>query len=114
MAINTFEIDYKDAKESIEYTDELTFGELEAVLNNSCDLTDLNKPKINIPQYRMDILCKVITKAPFEIGSAVAIRNLPANTVGQIISGVMKDYPLGKFLTEWMKTFSGDQNETNI
>ena len=117
MTLKSFEIDFEGAKSTIEYESELTFGEIEAIINRSVDLTDFSKPKMNIPQYRMDILMKVIRTAPFKTGDAVALRNQKAGTVQQIISGVMKDYPLGRFLTDWVETFGGvgetEKNSTN-
>ena len=111
MAIKSFEIDWEGNKEVIEYEDDLTFGELESVINNCVDLTDVTKPKVNIPTYRQTILLKIIRKAPFEIGSAAAIRNMKASTAKQIIAGVMVDYPLAKFLEDWMVTFMGSTTE---
>ena len=116
MAIKTFEIDYGDPpkKEVMEYEDDLTFGELENIVNQSIDLSDVSKPKVNIPKYRMNILTKVIRKAPFPINDAVAIRNLKARTAKQIISEVMKDYPLMRFLEDWMVTFVGTQTAVSL
>ena len=112
MALKSFEIDYNGEKTKIEYESELTFGEIESIINRSVDLTDFSKPKMNIPQYRMDILMKVIKTAPFKTGDAVALRNQKSGTVGQILSGVMADYPLGKFLTDWVETFGGREDVT--
>jgi len=113
MVLKSFEIDYEGAKATVEYESELTFGEIESIINRSVDLTDFSKPKMNIPQYRMDILLKVLKTAPFKTGDAVALRNQKSGTVGQIISGVMQDYPLGKFLTDWVETFGGKETEQN-
>ena len=113
MVLKSFEIDFEGKKEKIEYESELTFGEIEAIINRSVDLTDFSKPKMNIPQYRMDILLKVLRTAPFKTGDAVALRNQKSGTVGQIISGVMEDYPLGKFLTDWVETFGGKEDQMN-
>ena len=114
MVIKTFEIDWEGKKEVIEYEDDLTFGELENIVNQSVDLTDVAKPKVNIPKYRMNILTKVLRKAPFPIDSPEAIRGLKAKTAKQIISEVMKDYPLMRFLEDWMVTFVGTQEATNL
>ena len=111
MAIKSFEIEWEGNKEQIEYEDDLTFGELESIINSCVDLTDVTKPKVNIPTYRQTILLKVIRKAPFEVGSAAAIRNMKASVAKNIISGVMKDYPLARFLEDWMVTFMGSTTE---
>ena len=106
-----FEIDWEGSKATIEYEDDLTFGELESVINNCVDLSDVTKPKVNIPNYRQTILLKVIRSAPFEVGSAAALRNMKASVAKQIIAGVMVDYPLAKFLEDWMVTFMGSTTE---
>jgi len=114
MVIKTFEIDMDGKKEVIEYEDDLTFGELENVINQSVDLTDVTKPKVNIPKYRMNILTTVLRKAPFPINNVGAIKNLKAKVAKQIISEVMKDYPLMRFLEDWMVTFVGTQGQTSL
>ena len=114
MAIKTFEIDYEGEKHPIDYEDDLTFGELENVVNQSVDLSDVTKPKVDLPRYRINILTTVIRKAPFPIKDVGAIRNLKAKVVKQIISEVMKDYPLMQFLEDWMVTFVGTQEATNL
>jgi len=114
MVIKTFEIDWEGKKEIVEYEDDLTFGELENIVNQSVDLSDVTKPKVNIPKYRMAVLTKVMRKAPFPVNDEVAIRNLKAKTAKQIISEVMKDYPLMRFLEDWMVTFVGTQGVPNL
>ena len=113
MVIKTFEIDMDGKKEVIEYEDDLTFGELENVVNQSVDLSDVTKPKVNLPKYRMNILTTVLRKAPFQINDVGAIRNLKAKVAKQIISEVMKDYPLMRFLEDWMVTFVGTPDQTS-
>lgn len=105
--IKSFEIDWKGVKEIVEYEDDITFGELEAILNKCLDMTQVNEPKVNLPLYRQMILTAVITKAPFEIKDAAAIRNLKASQAKVIMEEVMKDYPLAKYLEEWVETFVG-------
>ena len=113
MAIKSFEIDMDGKKEIIEYEDDLLFGELEAIVNISVDLSDVTKPKVDLPKYRMNILCKVLRKAPFPIDSAPAIKTLKSGVAKQIISEVMKDYPLMRFLEDWMVTFVGTPEATS-
>ena len=114
MAIKSFEIDIDNKKEIIEYEDDLTFGELENVVNLSVDLTDVTKPKVNLPKYRMNILTTVLRKAPFTMNDPNAIKGLKATVAKQIISEVMKDYPLMRFLEDWMVTFVGTQEAMNL
>ena len=113
MAIKSFEIDIDGKKEIIEYEDDLLFGELEAIVNISVDLSDVTKSKVDLPKYRMNDLTKALRKAPFPIDDATAIRNLKAKTAKKIISEVMKDYPLMRFLEDWMVTFVGTPEATS-
>ena len=113
MAIKSFEVDIEGKKEIIEYEDDLLFGELEAIVNVSVDLSDVAKPKVDLPKYRMNILTSVLRKAPFPTNAAGAIRNLKAKVAKQIISEVMKDYPLMRFLEDWMVTFVGTPEATS-
>ena len=110
MTIQSFEIDYEGGKEIVEYEDDLTFGELEAILDQCLDLSDVTKPKVNLPQYRQSILLKTIRKAPFEIGSLPTLRNLKTSVVNQVLKGVLKDYPLVTFLEGWVRTFVGNED----
>ena len=110
MTIQSFEIDYEGVKETIEYEDDLTFGELEAILNQCLDLSDVTKPKVDLPQYRQSILLKTIRKAPFESGSLPVLRNLRTSVVNQVLKGVLKDYPLVTFLEGWVRTFVGNED----
>ena len=105
--IKSFKIDFNGVKESIEYEDDITFGELENILNQCLDMTKVNEPKVNLPLYRQLILTTVITKAPFEVKEIASIRNLKASQAKQIMGEVMKDYPLAKYLEEWVETFVG-------
>ena len=114
MVIKSFEINWENKKEVVEYEDDLTFGELENIVNQSVDLSDVTKPKVNIPKYRMAVLTKVIRKAPFPVNDEVAIRNLKSGMAKQIISEVMKDYPLMRFLEDWMVTFVGTQGAVSL
>ena len=110
MTIQSFEIDYEGGKETIEYEDDLTFGELEAILNECLDLSDVTKPKVNLPKYRQSILLKTVKKAPFEVGNLPTLRNLKTSVVNQVLKGVLKDYPLVRFLEDWVRTFVGNED----
>jgi|TARA_R110002124_G_scaffold87105_1_gene224562 hypothetical protein len=113
--IKSFKIDYNGIEEPVEYEDDITFGELEAILNQCLDMTKVNEPKVNLPLYRQLILTAVITKAPFELKEVASIRNLKASVAKKIMKEVMKDYPLAKYLEEWVETFVGEdiQNQTD-
>ena len=111
MALKSFEIDWKGIKETVEYEDDLTFGELEAILSATLDISDLQNPKVDIPKYRMSILTKVLRKAPFPVGDTNSIRTLKSSTAKIVIREVMKSFPLAKFLEDWVETFTGSLEE---
>jgi hypothetical protein len=119
MVLKSFEIDYKGKKELIEFEDDITYGEMEAILEGSIDISDISKVKVNIPKYRMNILLKVLRKAPFPVGDTVSVRNLSHKEASAIMKGVMKSYPLQNYLQDWVETFTGstieiDQNTQSI
>ena len=107
--IKTFTIDYEGAKETVQYEDDITFGELEGILNQCLDVTQIQDPKVNLPLYRELILTTVLRKAPFEVRDVAAIKNLPSSVAKKIMKEVMKDYPLAKYLEEWVETFVGQE-----
>tara|TARA_R110000744_G_scaffold5573_4_gene19864 strand:- start:1947 stop:2339 length:393 start_codon:yes stop_codon:yes gene_type:complete len=106
--IKSFTVDINGAPEKIEYEDDITFGQLENILNKCLDMTEFQKPKVNLPLYRQLILTTVITKAPFELHEEASIRNLKVSVAKKIVQEVMKDYPLAKYLEEWVETFVGE------
>ena len=71
-------------------------------------MTKVNEPKVNISLYRQLILTTVIKKAPFKTNDIASIRNLKTSAAKTIIKEVMKDYPLAKYLEEWVETFVGE------
>ena len=112
MTIQSFEIEFEGKQETVEYEDDLKFGELEAILNQCLDLSDVTKPKVNLPLYRQSILTKAVKTAPFNI-DLPTIRNLKMSVVNKVLKGVLKDYPLVRFLEDWVGTFVGNE-EINI
>ena len=114
MTLQTFKITWEGKKELIEYEDDLTFGELEAILANAVDLSDVTKPKVNLPEYRQAILLKTLRKAPFKVGDVVTLRNLKSSVVNDVLRGVLKSFPLSKFLEQWMGSFVGNIEDLKI
>ncbi len=113
MTTKSFQIDWKGSTESIEYDDDILFGDLENILNKCLDLKKVNEPIVNIPLYRQLILTAVITKAPFTLNDISEIRNLKSSVAQKIMMEVMKDYPLMKYLEEWVGTFVGTEVDTS-
>ena len=114
MTLQTFKITWEGKKELIEFEDDLTFGELEAILANAVDLSDVTKPRVNLPESRQSILLKTLRKAPFKVGDIVTLRNLKSSVVNDVLRGVLKSFPLSKFLEQWMGSFVGNIDEVKI
>ncbi len=113
MTTKSFEVNWGKTTEIIEYDDDILFGDLENILNKCLDLKEINKPIVNIPLYRQLILTAVITKAPFPTKDIAEIRNLKSKVAQKIMMEVMKDYPLMKYLEEWVGTFVGTEVDTS-
>lgn len=114
MTIQSFSIKWEGKKEIIEFEDDLTFGELEHILANSVDLSDVTKPRVNLPVYRQEILLKTLRKAPFKVGDIGELKNLRSSVVTEVLRGVLKSFPLSKFLEQWMGSFIGDTSDLKI
>ena len=114
LTIQSFTIKYEGKKEIIEYEDDITFGEMESILAKSVDLSDVTKPKVNLPEYRMSILVKVLRKAPFKVGDVATLNNMKSSVVADVLRGVLKQFPLSKFLEQWMGSFIGSTEDLQI
>ena len=114
MTIQSFSIKYEGKKEVVEFEDDLTFGELESILANSVDLSDVTKPRVNLPAYRQAILLKTLRKAPFKVNDLNELKNLRSSVVTDVLRGVLKSFPLSKFLEQWMASFIGDTSDLKI
>jgi hypothetical protein len=111
MVLKNFYVCYNGKKEQIEYETELTFGETEGIINSAIDLSDIQKPKVKIGPFRIQIFLKTLRKAPFSYKSEVFVKALPNNLVNEILDHIMEDYPLVNFLGDWMTSFMGSEGE---
>ena len=111
MVLKSFQVDYKGSKEEVEYETELTFGETESIINQSLDLSDIQKPKVRIGIFRKQILMKTLRKAPFPYKAEASINAVSNKTINDILDHIMEDYPLVNFLGDWMTSFMGSEVE---
>lgn len=105
MAIQTVKIKYKNADHIVEFEDSLTFGDVEELVGGAVDLSDVTKPKIDLQTYRMNLLLRVIKKAPFKVGDMTTIKLLDAKIVQKILREVLRYHPLADYIEDWMLTF---------
>ena len=111
MTLKTFEIDWKGGKETIEYNDDIAFSVMEQIIKTTVDLRELTKPRIDVATYRLQVVLAALTKAPFNIKRPDEFKQLGRKVAEQIVSGVMKDYPLVFSLGGWMTSLLGSVEE---
>lgn len=107
MAIKSFEIQWEGKPATVEYEDDIPYGQMSAILKKSVNMKNFTSPEINISEYQLGILQTVIKKAPFDPKSKLQLNNIPSSVADKIISEVMKDYPLGKRSDSWMMSLFG-------
>ena len=105
MGNKTVKIRYNGKEAVVEFIDSLTFGEVEDLVGESVDLSDITKPKIDLKTYRMNLLLTVIKKAPFKVGDLTTLQLLEAKTVQKILKEVLRFHPLVNYIEDWMGTF---------
>ena len=105
MVLIPIKITYKDKEEIVEFEDSLNFGETEKLINDSVDLSDVTKPKINLAKYRMNLLVMTIKKAPFKTGDITTLNMMNGNIVRAILREIVKIHPLTTYIEDWMETF---------
>lgn len=89
----------------MEFEDSLNFGETEKLINDSVDLSDVTKPKIDLARYRMNLLVMTIKKAPFKTGDITTLNMMDGNIVRGILREIVKIHPLTTYIEDWMETF---------
>ena len=121
MVLIPIKITYKDKEEIVEFEDSLNFGETEKLINDSVDLSDVTKPKINLARYRMNLLVMTIKKAPFKTGDITTLNMMDGKIVRGILREIVKIHPLTTYIEDWMETFissealkSSDMQSTTI
>ena len=85
MALKQVKITYNDKEEGVEFEDSMTFGDVEELVGESVDLSDVTKPRIDLKAYRMNLLVKVLKKAPFKTGDVTTLKLLDAKVVQTIL-----------------------------
>ncbi len=105
MVTKTVKIKYNGEDSIVEFSDTLTFGDVEDLVEKAVDLSDVTKPKVNLKNYRIELLTKVITKAPFKINDVATIELMDRNIVQKILKEVLIYHPLADYIEDWMETF---------
>ena len=111
MVLRPISITYNGQEQTVEFEDSLTFGETEALISGSVDLSDVTKPKIDLSNYRMNLLVLTIKKAPFKVGDITVIKMLDSKVVKHMLKEITKVHPLATYIEDWMETFQSFEEE---
>ena len=104
MALIPVKIQYKNKEEIVEFEDSLSFGQTEKLINDSVDLSDVSKPKIDLALYRMNLLVMTIKTAPFKTGDITTLNMLNGKLVRGILKEIVKSHPLTTYIEDcWDK-----------
>tara|TARA_R110002020_G_scaffold475706_2_gene711837 strand:- start:629 stop:1042 length:414 start_codon:yes stop_codon:yes gene_type:complete len=114
MALIPINITYNGKPAVVEFEDSLTFGDTETLIGASVDLSDVTKPKIDLPRYRLNLLSLTIKKAPFPVGSTTAIKMQDSKIIKSILKEIVKVHPLTTYIEDWMETFMSSEEMTNL
>ena len=113
MALLPIKIQYNKKEEIVEFEDSLSFGDTEKLVNESVDLSDVTKPKIDLARYRMNLLVMTIKKAPFKTGDITTLNMMDGKIVRAILKEIVKIHPLTVYIEDWMETFISSEELNN-
>jgi len=114
MALIPIKIQFNGKEEIVEFEDSLSFGDTEKLINDSVDLSDVTKPKIDLARYRMNLLVMTIKKAPFKTGDITTLNMMDGKIVRGILKEIVKIHPLTTYIEDWMETFINSEELNNL
>ena len=114
MTLLPINITYNGKPTVIEFEDSLTFGDSETLIGNSVDLSDITKPKIDLPRYRLNLLALTVKKAPWKTGDINIIKIQDAKIIKSVLKEIVKVHPLTAYIEDWMETFMSSEDMTNL
>jgi len=106
----TFEIEINGQQETIEFKDDLSWGDTQRILKTCVDISDPKAMKVNIAMYQQMILQAAVIKAPIDCKNLTQLNQLPSKTVAKIMSEVMKLFPLETLITPWITAMTGEES----
>jgi hypothetical protein len=114
MTLIPINITYNGKPAVVEFEDSLTFGDSELLIGNSVDLSDITKPKIDLPKYRLNLLALTIKKAPFKVGDVNILKIQDSKIIKSILKEIVKVHPLTTYIEDWMETFMSSEELNNL
>ena len=114
MTLIPINITYNGKPAVVEFEDSLTFGDSELLIGNSVDLSDITKPKIDLPKYRLNLVALTIKKAPFKVGDVNILKIQDSKIIKTILKEIVKVHPLTTYIEDWMETFMSSEELNNL
>jgi len=105
-----FTVNINGTDETIEFNDDLSWGDTQRILKACVDISNPQAMKVNIQLYQQLILQAAVTKAPIDFKNLTALNKLPSKVVTKIISEVMKVFPLETLITPWITAMTGEDS----
>ena len=112
MAIQSFKIEYNGKEETVEFENDPPFGDMQRIIKSCVDISDVQKPSVNLQLYQQMILQAVVTKAPFNPKNATEFAKLPTSTALGILNNLMQALPLETLLSPMITAATGNQSST--
>jgi len=107
MAIQSFKIEYNGKEETIEFENDPPFGDMQRIIKSCVDISDVQKPSVNLQLYQQMILQAVVTKAPFNPKNATEFAKLPTSTALGILNNLMQALPLERLVAPMITAATG-------
>jgi len=106
----TFDVEINGNTETIEFVDDLPWGDTQRILKQCVDISNPQAMKVNIQLYQQMVLQAAVTKSPIDFKNLTSLNKLPSKTVTKIMSEVMKVFPLETLITPWITAMTGEDS----
>ncbi len=106
----SFDVEIKGQTETIEFSDDLSWGDTQKILKQCVDISNPQAMKVNIQLYQQMILQAAVTKSPIDFKNLTQLNQLPSKVVTKIMSEVMKVFPLETLITPWITAMTGEDS----
>lgn len=106
----TFDVEINGKNETIEFLDDLPWGDTQRILKTCVDISDPKSMKVNIQLYQQLVLQAAVKTSPIDFKNLTELNKLPSKTVTKIMSEVMKVFPLETLITPWITAMTGEES----
>jgi len=108
--IQSFKVNFNGKEETIEFEDDPPFGDMQQILKSCIDLSDVQKPKVNLQLYQQMVMQSVIKKAPFNPKNNTEFAKLPTSTALEVLNKLMMAIPLERLVAPMVTAATGQNS----